>query len=67
MFIEHSLLLTILPTLVPLRLMLTDTPSPHGSDASLSTVGSIVRGLWTGRYLPAVPRRVLVMEHQVLS
>jgi hypothetical protein len=43
-------ILTLLPSLAPLHLMLTDTPWPHGSDATLANLGesgSIVRGLRT--------------------
>ena len=50
----------------PVRLMLADTPFPHGSGASPET-GYRVRGLCTGRYLSAHPRRILLMEQQVLS
>jgi len=35
-------------------LMLTDPSAPHGFDASLATVGFIVRRLCTGRYLPHI-------------
>ena len=55
------------PSWSPLRLMLADTPFPHGSGASRVTVGAVVRGLWTARSLAAVPRRILLMEQQVWS
>jgi hypothetical protein len=43
-FIESSRLFTI-PSIQPhLRLMLADTPSPHGSGASRETVGTVSEG-----------------------
>ena len=43
-FIESSHLFTI-PSIQPLlRLMLADTPSPHGSGASRVTVGTVSAG-----------------------
>ena len=53
-------------------------PAPSPPDAGRDTVpsrfrcqsrdcGSVVRGLWTARYLAAVPRRILLMEQQVWS
>ena len=43
-FIESSHVFTI-PSIQPrLRLMLADTPSPHGSGASWETVGTVSEG-----------------------
>jgi hypothetical protein len=53
-------------------------PAPSPPDAGRYTLpsrfrcqsrdcGYRVRGLWTGRYLPAHPRRILLMEQQVWS
>ena len=66
-FSARSHLLTIASTLAPLRLLLPDTPVPHGSGASQMTVGYFVRRLPTGRYLAAVLRRVRLMGQPVLS
>jgi len=41
---ESLCVLTLLSTLAPLHLMLADTPSPRGSDANLSIVGSLSEG-----------------------
>ena len=41
---EHSYILTLLPSLGPLRLMLADTSSPRGSDATLASVGTLSEG-----------------------
>ena len=63
-FIESSPVFTI-PSIQPhLRLMLADTPFPRGSGVSRMTVGTLVRGHLTARYLAAVPRRILLMEQQ---
>jgi hypothetical protein len=43
-FIESSHVCTIPPIQPPLRLMLADTPSPHGSGASRVTVGTMSAG-----------------------
>ena len=37
-------MLTLPSTLAPLRMKLTDAPSPHGSGASLSTMGTLSEG-----------------------
>ena len=50
-----------------LRLMLAETPLPHGFGASRVTVGTLSRGHSTARYLAALPRRILLMEQQVWS
>jgi hypothetical protein len=44
MFIKSSHMLTLPSTLAPLRMKLTDTPSPHGFGASHSTVGTLSEG-----------------------
>jgi len=41
---ESLCVLTLLSTLAPLHLMLADAPSPRGSDANLSIVGSLSEG-----------------------
>ena len=66
-FIESSHVFTILSIQPRLRLMLADTPSPHGSGASQMTVGTVFCRRCTGRYLPAHLRRILLMEQQVWS
>ena len=45
--------------------MLADTPSPHGSDATPKSVGYIVRGSRTVRYLAALPRRIRLVGQTV--
>lgn len=50
---ECLCVLTLPPSLAPLRLMLADTPLPRGSGAALASVGYIVQGLRTVRCLPA--------------
>ncbi len=45
--------------------MLADLPFPHGFGSSFETVGYIVGGLYTARYLAAIPLRVLLVEQQV--
>ena len=44
-FIESSHVFTIPPIQPPLRLMLADTPFPHGSGASRVTVGTVSEGI----------------------
>ena len=41
---EHSYILTLLSNLGPLHLMLADTSSPRGSDATLASVGTLSEG-----------------------
>ena len=41
---EHLCILTLLPSLAPLHLMLADTPWPHGSGATLASVGTLSEG-----------------------
>ena len=43
---EHLRILTMLPSLAPLRLMLADTPWPHGSGATLAVAGFVVGTLF---------------------
>src|SRR6266446_182809 len=43
-FIKSSPVFTIPPIQPPLRLMLAETPSPHGSGASRVTVGTMSAG-----------------------
>jgi hypothetical protein len=63
-FIERSHVLTLPSTLALIRLMLAEASLPHGFDAGRLAAGYVVGGLSTARYLAAVPRRVLVVEHQ---
>ena len=42
---KSSHVFTIPPIQPPLRLMLADTPSPHGSGASRVTVGTLSEGI----------------------
>jgi hypothetical protein len=44
-FIKRSPVCTIPPIPPPLRLMLAETPSPHGSGASRVTVGTLSEGI----------------------
>ena len=64
---EHLCILTLLSSLGPIHLMLADTSSPRGSDATLCECGDIVRGLRTVRCLPALPRRLRAMGRTVCS
>ena len=41
---EHLCILTLLPSLALLYLMLADTSSPRGSDATLASVGTLSKG-----------------------
>ena len=41
---EHLCILTLLPSLGPLHLMLADALSPHGSNATLASVGTFSEG-----------------------
>ena len=53
-FIERSHVFTI-PSIQPrLRLMLADTPSPHGSGASQETVGTVSEGSVRGVTFPHI-------------
>jgi hypothetical protein len=53
-FIESSRLFTI-PSIQPLlRLMLADTPSPHGSGANRVTVGTVSAGAVRGVTFPHI-------------
>jgi hypothetical protein len=44
-FIERLRMLTMSPTLAPLRVRFADAPFPHGSGASLLAEGSLLEGL----------------------
>ena len=66
-FIESSHVFTI-PSIQPrLRLMLADTPFPHGSGASRETVGTVSAGSVRVVTFPHILRRILLMEQQVWS
>ena len=41
---EHSYILTLLSSLGPLHIVLVDTPSPRGSDATLADMGTLSEG-----------------------
>ena len=53
-FIESSHVFTIPSIQPPLRLMLADTPSPHGSGASRVTVGTVSEGSGRGVTFPPI-------------
>jgi hypothetical protein len=48
-------------SLGPLRLMLADTPSPHGSGATLASVGTLSEGFERSVASPLQPRRLRAM------
>jgi Resolvase, N terminal domain len=50
--------LEVLPSLAPLRLMLADTPWPHGFGATLANVGPISEGFERSIASPLQPRRL---------
>src|ERR1700729_3601092 len=64
---EHLCILTLLPSLAPLRLMLADTPWPHGFGATLANVGPLSEGFERSVASPLQPRRLCVMGHTVRS
>ena len=53
-FIKSSHVFTIPPIQPPLRLMLAETPSPHGSGASRVTVGTVSEGSVRGVTFPHI-------------
>jgi hypothetical protein len=65
-FIERSRMLAIPSTLALIRLTLAELPLPHGCGSGRVATGYIVSGLYTVRYLTALPPRVLLMGQQVL-
>ena len=62
---EHLCILTLLPSLGPLHLMLADALSPHGSNATLASVGTLSEGFERFVTLPALPRRLRAMGRTV--
>jgi hypothetical protein len=48
-----------------LRLMLADTPSPHGSGATLASVGTLSEGFERSVASPLQPRRLRAMGRTV--
>jgi hypothetical protein len=62
---ECLCILTILPSLVPLRLMLADASWPHGSDANLVVVGPLSEGFGRIVASPPLPRRLRAMGRTV--
>ncbi len=62
---EHLCILTIPPSLAPLRLMLAGTPSPRGSGATLMSVGTLFEGFERFVASPLQPRRLRPMGQTV--
>src|SRR5947209_16099585 len=67
MFIESLHVLAIPSTLAPLRRDAGRCTLASRVGCRSADRGYVVRGHYTGRYLPAPPRRVLLMRQQVLS
>ena len=55
---EHLCILTLLSSLGPLRLMLADTPWPHGFGATPASVGTLSEGFERFVASPLLPRRL---------
>ena len=55
---EHSCILTLLSSLGPLHIVLVDTPSPRGSDATLAGMGTLSEGFERFVAAPARLERV---------
>jgi hypothetical protein len=62
---EHLRILTLLSSLGPLHLMLADTSSPRGSDATLANVGTLSEGFERSVASPLQPRRLRAMGRTV--
>ena len=62
---EHLCILTFLPSLGPLHIVLVDTPSPRGSDATLSGMGTLSEGFERFVAAPLLPRRLRAMARTV--
>ena len=62
---ERLCILTLPPSLGPLRLMLADTPSPRGSGATLASVGTLSEGFERSVTSPLQPRRLRPMGRTV--
>ena len=55
----------LLSSLGPLHIVLADTPSPRGSDATLAGMGTLSEGFERFVVAPLLPRRLHVMVHTV--
>ena len=62
---EHLCILTLLSSLGPLYIVLVDTPSPHGSDATLAGMGTLSEGFERFVAAPLLPRRLPAMARRV--
>ena len=62
---EHSCILTLLSSLGPLHIVLVDTPSPRGSDATLAGMGTLSEGFERFVAAPLLPRRLPAMARRV--
>ena len=62
---EHSYILTLLSSLGPLHIVLVDTPSPRGSDATLAGMGTLSEGIERFVAAPLLPRRLRAMARTV--
>ena len=62
---EHSCILTLLSSLGPLHFVLADTPSPRGSDVTLTGMGTLSEGFERFVAAPLLPRRLHVMARMV--
>ena len=62
---EHLCILTVLSSLGPLHLMLADASLPHGSDATLASVGTFSEGFERSVASPLQPRRLRAMGRTV--
>jgi hypothetical protein len=62
---EHSYILTLLSSLGPLHIVLVDTPSPRGSDATLAGMGTLSEGFERFVAAPLLPRRLPAMARRV--
>jgi hypothetical protein len=55
----------LLSSLGPLHIVLADTPSPRGSDVTLTGMGTLSEGFERFVAAPLLPRRLHVMVHTV--
>jgi hypothetical protein len=62
---EPLYILTLLSSLVPLRIVLADTPSPRGFDATLTGTGTLSEGFERFVAAPLLPRRLRAMARTV--
>jgi hypothetical protein len=61
----HSYILTLLSSLGPFHIVLVDTPSPRGSDATLAGMGTLSEGFERFVAAPLLPRRLPAMVRRV--